>query len=59
MSELFHEIDLDELGDAIAPIRDSIRKLFEDAYVSIDEDPTVKNVNTFYEKTKEQSNGEG
>ena len=59
MSELFHKVDLDKLGDAVETIRDSIRQLFEDAYVSIDEDPTVKNVNTFYEKTKEQSNGEG
>ena len=30
---LIHKVDLEELGDTIEPIRDGIRKLFEDAYV--------------------------
>ena len=53
MSKLIHEIDLEELGDAVAPIRDSIRKMFEDAYVDALFD-TKKDVNAFHKRTKEQ-----
>lgn len=50
---LIHKVDLEELGDTIEPIRDGIRKIFEDAYVDtffVSE----KDVDRFYERTKER-----
>lgn len=50
---LIHEVDLEELGDAVKPIRDGIRKIFEDAYVDMFF-VLVKDVDKFYERTKER-----
>ena len=50
---LIHKVDLEELGDTVEPIRDGIRKIFEDAYVDtffVSE----KDVDKFYERTKER-----
>lgn len=50
---LIHEIDLEELGDAVQPIRAGIRKIFEDAHVDtffVSE----KDVDRFYKRTKER-----
>lgn len=52
---LIHKVDLEELGDAVEPIRDSIRKLFEDAYISI-LDASPKDVNTFHDKIAKEQN---
>ena len=51
MSKLIHKVDLEDLGDAVAPIRDSIRKMFEDAYIDILD--SNKDVNAFNKRTKE------
>lgn len=53
MSELIHKVDLEELGDTVKPIYDSIRKIFEDAFVDtffVSE----KDVDRFYKRTKER-----
>lgn len=50
---LIHKVDLAELGDTVEPIRDGIRKIFEDVYVDtffVSE----KDVDRFYKRTKER-----
>ena len=54
MSTLIHEIDLEDLGDAVQPIRDSIQKMFEDAFIDTFFD-TKKDVNVFRKRTKEEN----
>ncbi len=55
MCELIHEVDIEKYADICYPIADSIRKIFEDAYIPISVD---KNVNMFHAEKRLKQNEE-
>ena len=56
MTDLLDLDKLEELGDVIAPICNSVRKLFEDAYDDVFMKQYAKNVNMFYLQYKKDHN---